>query len=184
MHPIIITPPAAQPVSLVDSKMHLRIDHDEEDILINSLIDAATNHVEDHTGLMLIERTVRQFEDGNSPSVKLKGWPFIEIVEVTHYDKQGNSQVLTASDYLLHRGDPPILEFSSGLIHECNGIEIDYKVGFGETGVDVPSNIIRAILLLIGHWYEFRGSITDDTRGGFIPDGWSTLLQPARRVKL
>ena len=184
MHPIIISPPAAQPVLLMDAKTHLRIDHQDDDAFISSLIEAATRQAEDYTGLALIERTLRQFEDGNAKSIQLYAWPFREIVEVVCYDAEGNPNTLGTEEYFLHRSDLPVLELSIANHKASNGVEIDYKTGFGQTGVDVPANINRAILMLIAHWYEFRGTVTNETRAGFMPDGWSALLAPVRRVKL
>lgn len=48
----LVTPPADQVVSLGDAKLHLRVMHDDEDMLIAGLIDAATDHLDGLTGTL------------------------------------------------------------------------------------------------------------------------------------
>jgi len=65
--PIRTTPPATLPVSLTEAKLHLRVDHDDEDLLIEGLIGAATDHLDGWTGILgrcLEEQEWRQDFDG------------------------------------------------------------------------------------------------------------------------
>lgn len=49
---IRVTPPAAPVVSLLDMKEHLRVLHDDEDILIQSLTDAAVSWLDGWDGVL------------------------------------------------------------------------------------------------------------------------------------
>ncbi|MGB7288470.1 MAG: head-tail connector protein, partial [Salaquimonas sp.] len=67
---------------------------------------------------------------------------------------------------------------------KINGVEIDLVVGFGNTGIDVPDSLRRALLLLVAHNYEFRGAVTIDQQPANEPQGFQTLIAPFRRVRL
>lgn len=56
MHLVIVTPPAAEPVSVAEA--HARIDASDEDTLIGSLITAARELVETETARRLITQTL------------------------------------------------------------------------------------------------------------------------------
>ncbi|MDJ0931825.1 head-tail connector protein [Breoghania sp.] len=56
MPTLSISPPAAEPISLAEAKAFLRIDHDDEDGLIEALISAARIRVESITGRALMSQ--------------------------------------------------------------------------------------------------------------------------------
>jgi len=56
MTPILITPPASEPISLADAKAWLRLDDTSEDELISALITAARLTIEAACDRMLITR--------------------------------------------------------------------------------------------------------------------------------
>ncbi len=185
----ILTPPEANPVSLPQIKRHLRIDHAEDDEYLIEIAEAATLHVEALIGQSLITRTVRQFVDTvpASRSIPLEAWPINNVQEVRGYDLEGNPNLISADHYMLdNRMDPAALVLNTNVNFNAfsNGLEIDLVIGYGETGVDIPSNITRAILVLIAHWYEFRGTLPAGDETALIPDGLNVLLAPVRKVHL
>lgn len=59
---IRVTPPTTGIVSLDDAKVHLRVDHDHEDALIQAYLDAATSWVDGFDGVLgrcVMEQTWR-----------------------------------------------------------------------------------------------------------------------------
>ncbi len=181
--------PQAMPVTLLQIKRHLRLDHATDDEYLEELAMAATQYVEAETRHFLISRTVRQYVDclPASRSILLQAWPVRQINEVRGYDHDGNPVVFEASNYQLDtRIDPPalIIRTSVNSTAFCNGIEIDMVVGHGETGLDIPSNVTRAILVLIAHWYEFRGATPHGCETAHIPTGIGKLLNPVKRLSL
>ncbi|SIO60154.1 phage conserved hypothetical protein, phiE125 gp8 family [Singulisphaera sp. GP187] len=55
----LVTPPAEEPVSLVEAKLYLRIDIDEEDALVSSLVTAARVYCENYLRQALVTQTWR-----------------------------------------------------------------------------------------------------------------------------
>jgi len=173
--------PGAMAVSVAEAKANLRIAHGSEDELIGSLIAAATEEVERTTSLALIDQDWRMTLDDvpRSSMVRLKRGPVKEVLSVTAYGADGEARVLDPETYLLDSASAPArLHFRQppGRLRTMNGIEVDFRAGFGETGADVPDLLKRAILMLVAHWYEFRASFGAASQPVSIPDGYRKLL--------
>ncbi len=54
---VLETPPQSEPITLADTKQHLRIDHDDDDELITALISAARQHAETFTDRAFMPQT-------------------------------------------------------------------------------------------------------------------------------
>lgn len=184
-----LAPPETAPVTLAQVKQHLRIDHNEDNDYLDELIEAARLHVEAVSGHALIARSLRQYVDDISLSrtARLEAWPVQDIETVTAYNATGEAVTLAPNQYrLLRTGDGVsfVLGDDVALSDFQNGLEIDFSAGHGESGVDVPSNITRAILVLIAHWYEYRGTLAPGQETAIIPAGLDKLLAPVKRVRL
>ncbi|QKV18634.1 head-tail connector protein [Oricola thermophila] len=158
----LIAPPAAMPVTLAQAKAHLRVTSDTEDDAISALVIAATQYLERDTGQALIDQTWRAYFDcpPDDCVLQLLRAPVRRIVAVTVYDGAGNPAVLDGSDYFVNLVTRPArLRLADGITASmrANGIEVDFEAGYGATGVDVPDMLKRAVLVLVAHWYEFRG---------------------------
>jgi uncharacterized phiE125 gp8 family phage protein len=59
----LVSPPATTPISLDEAKLFARVENDAEDELIETLIGAATEHVERCTGRQLVLATYDLYRD-------------------------------------------------------------------------------------------------------------------------
>jgi uncharacterized phiE125 gp8 family phage protein len=181
--------PDAEPVTLADAKAELRIDHDAEDDLINGLIRAACEEVEQTTGLAMIEQSWRLALDciPQDGLVLLRRGPVREVTAVTAYGSDGEASLIAPADYQLDPlSRPARLHFDvlPGDLRALNGIEIDFTAGYGEAATDVPDLLKRAMLTLVAHWFEFRASFGAEHQPVSMPDGYRRLLSSfiARRL--
>ena len=184
-----IAEPALEPVTVADARAWLRISHTSEDTLIADLISAARQNVEHQTGLSLITQQWRMTLDQwpEDDVIELPRGPVTGVISVVVYAANGAPSTVPPADYLLDmRSDPARLMFEKRASpgRRMNGIEIDFSAGFGATGTNVPDMLNRAILLLVAHWYEFRGAFRASDQPVSYPDGYLPLMRPYRKVRL
>ncbi len=191
--PLILTAgPAVEPVSLDETKEHLRIDRPHEDTLIASLILAARLYVERVLDLALITQNWSLFLDEwpDTRGVALPLNPVQAVSAVKTYDGSDQSQIASAEGYFLDRASRPArLLRRNGSVwpvprRDANGIEIAFTAGFGETGDAVPAPLRQAILLLVAHWYEVREPVLVDQNRLEAPLTVAALMEPYRQARL
>lgn len=181
--------PALEPVTLTEAKAHLRLGHDSEDALISGLIRAARDAVERATGTALIEQDWRLALDAwpQSGTLALTPHPVREILSVTVYGSEGEASTIDAG---ARRLDPYARPARLWLAERpapgaaLNGIEVDFRAGYGEAGTDVPDMLKRAILMLVAHWFEFRGVAGAADQPVGFPPGFDRLVSAYRRARL
>lgn len=173
--------PAVEPVTLTEAKLHLRIDHSSEDDLIKALIRAARDEVERQTSLALIEQDWRLAID-HAPAngtIFLRRGPIRELISITMYGADGEAAIVDPETYQLDDLSTParlFLRERPPRLRAMNGIEIDFRAGFGEAGTDVPDLLRRAILMLVAHWFEFRAGFGAEAQPVSMPGGFSRLI--------
>jgi uncharacterized phiE125 gp8 family phage protein len=186
----LISPPAAEPVTLADMKLHLRVTHASEDALISGLIKAAREELEQATGLALIAQGWRLYLDcwPGTQTVLIQKAPVLSLSVVTIYDAAGAPFSPPLSSFVLDRFSRPARVAVPDAIaspgKKLNGIEIDFTAGFGATGVEVSDGLKRAIMLLAAHWYEFRGAEAFDRESAAWPPSFERFVSRYRRVGL
>ncbi len=178
----LIVPAIGQTLSLTEAKAHLRIDHDDDDALVQSLIATATDHLERTTGICLLTQTWRLYLDAwpEQGLVKLPGYPVTAISEIRVYDGDGQVSAEPVAWTLDSAARPARLMVTTAAQpgQMLNGIEIDFQAGFGDTGADVPDSLKRALLLHIALMHEFSGAVANDQQPAAIPAGWDRLVAP------
>ena len=199
MHrPVLITPPAILPVTLVEAKLHLRVDHNDEDTLIESLIRAATEHLDGWTGILgrcLVEQLWRQDHDRFARQMIIPLGPVIAVQSVTWRDPAGQLSTVPSSSYDLRTDEAgnAVVRFNADFasptnLHESRAIAITFKAGYetspGSPATStVPDPLKVAILLLVGHWYQNREAVSAAGMTS-LPFAVEALIAPYRRMQL
>lgn len=128
------TAPYAEPISLDEMKLHLRVDITDDDALITSLISAARLYVENYTQRQLIAATWQLFlnefpplcnwwnyQSGVGYSGRLRRWtddpyfdsirlghaPLISVDSIRYVDTDGVTQTLSTSVYTVDPNTEP-----------------------------------------------------------------------------
>jgi uncharacterized phiE125 gp8 family phage protein len=178
-----VTLPTAEPVSLEKAKAHLRVDHEDEDSLIEDLIRTAREQVEAYTGLALTDATYEVRYGSFTDPMMLPAAPITQVVGVTYMDPEGVNQILSPLVYWLddHPIHPRLFLAPSqswpSTISRPNAVRVQFKGGYAE-GM-MPAGLKQAMLLLIGHWYENREQ-TISVQNYEIPMGAFALMDPHR----
>ena len=181
----LITPPAVEPISLAEAKLHLRLDLTTEDVLIAALITAAREHCEILTWRALATQTVEMILN-NFPSVnsiELSRPPLQSVTSVKYKNSAGVETTMAITDYIVIADKTPgeiILPYSrqwpSFIPFPSGAVRIRYVCGHS-TLLTIPISIKQAMLLIIGHLYEHRESTTEKTLWE-VPMAVSSLLRP------
>lgn len=186
---ILVTPPSAEPITLVEVKAHLRLNEAHEDALLAALIVTARAHLERETGLCLIRQTLRLCADDWPVDgiVRIARYPVRAIDDVTVYGPDGEASSVSLQDHLLDGEGRPArlwLRDPPPPGRAINGIEIDFTAGFGEAGADVPDTLKRAMLLHVAHMFAFRGVVAPDEQPAGIPDSYERLIGAYRMRRI
>lgn len=98
----LVTAPSSYPVSLAETKTHLRVDHDDMDDHIELIIQAETAYSEDFTGRKLVPQTWDVLIDAFPEDAPLRlPIPKVNSVEAVYYlDGDGAEQTLDSSVYV------------------------------------------------------------------------------------
>lgn len=189
MTPLALTPPSAEPVTLAEAKLYLRLDQSEEDSLLATLITAARLMVEAASGRMLVEQGWRIVLDRwpESGEIRLPLSPVLSIVQARVYDALGAPQPVDLAALNLDRqADPPVIRIA-GEVPEIgrshSAIEIDCLAGFGAAASAVPALLRQAVLLLAARWFEQRGDVVGRDAAA-LPAEIMALVAPFRRARL
>ena len=187
---VLKTAPASTVISLAEAKAFLRIDsdYDDDDNYITSLINVATNVVEEFTRRRLISQTYNIYYDYFPPYIDLQVGERITVSHIKYYDTNNSLQTLAASNYDLDTRIKPgrIYESENGdfpdTFERPNAVEVEFIVGSAAS--DVPAPIVQAIYIIIGRYYENRQDVVTGTIASELPLMVDHLLTPYRLLEL
>lgn len=196
MRPLLslVTAATVDVVTLADIKLHLRIDHSDDDAMLAAYLSAATALVDGATGRLkraLNPQTWRQSQprpNGYS-EVWLELPPVISLTSIKYVDTSGDLQTATLSDFdFIEAHDASIVRPKLGKSWPAydsgrpDAIQITFEAGYAlgdSDAVTVPAPILSAIRLLVGHFYANREA-SSEWNLREIPIGVDALLEQYR----
>lgn len=164
--------PAILPVTLAETKAHIRVDLDDDDALIGGLIDQAVAEIDGAAGLLgraLIKQTwqarLRTWPTGPLAAVlRVPLPPLIAVGAITYLDGDGASQTVDAGSYVVvTEVQPGEVWLAKGKSWPANTLDtgrpvitVTFDAGFGEAAADVPEPVRRWIMNRVGLLYSNR----------------------------
>jgi uncharacterized phiE125 gp8 family phage protein len=149
-------------ITLNQAKVQCRVDTDDDDAYITSLISVAQASIDGKYGIgvALQPNTYRMSYD-KFPwigGMTIGIYPVISIDLITYLDMDGNLQTLDPSIYTYDLDANPVevLRFYNAAFPTTlptpGAIKINFTAGFQT----VPADLVQAMLFIIGHMYENR----------------------------
>jgi hypothetical protein len=184
MNLICLKPPLQEPISLEQLKNFLKIDDYNEDSLLEDLLKAARQFVEDFTERSLLEQQWRftfsycaekpytltrgsppgtpllSLLRPKNPSVELRllRTPILAINKIYFQGEDSTIYPLQKTEYQIE------VDYCSTLLtlhsirnHYRFQLVVEYTAGYGAQPQDVPAIFLQAILMKCAEWYENRG---------------------------
>lgn len=186
MSSILLTPPAAEPLALDETRAYLRVEHTDDDELIAALIAGARIHVEAQARRALITQGWRLVLDAwpGDGRIAVRPAPLQAVTAARVYDATGDAQAVDIQALVPDIAASALVFIPWALPapgRAAAGIEIDVTAGYGDDALAVPEPLRQAVRLLVAHWYENRGVTGPSPQ---MPAGVAALLTPYRMVSL
>lgn len=162
---VTLTAPAEEIVLLEDAKTFLRLDTDDHDFLVLSLIKSAREHIEMYTRRQLVTaRYTLTLDDWPLSGVFEMPRPPLQFVErISYLDGTNTWQMVDPANYtvdtsrLLGRIVPaPSFSWPS-LYPVANAVAVDFRAGYG-SAYQVPEVARTVCLMLVADMYEHAES--------------------------
>lgn len=198
-----VVQPAAEPLSIDEVKLHLRIDTDDENDWIEPQITAARQAAENFCNRYIAEQGVEMRADGwpcywwnaanryMHDTIMLPGSDPARDVVIKYIDVDGVEQTLDDAVYSVNQFRAPSTvgiaynQFWPAARNEPGAIRVTYTAGYTLPGdspqaYPLPAAIRSAMLLMIGNWYENREAVVVGATVVELPLGVQSLLWPYR----
>ncbi|HEY1071500.1 head-tail connector protein [Brevundimonas sp.] len=163
--PVVTAAPTDQAITLAAAKKHLRVDHDDDDALIEGMVAAAVGHVESVTGQRLVRQTLTIRCGGWNDLAALSVAPVVEILAIRYRDGSGVDQTLSAAEYEARlEGLLPEIVRAGGAswpsVQAGSLITVEMMAGYDDGAA--PPELMAAAKLILGDLYTYRETVGGD----------------------
>jgi len=185
----LITPPAAGPVSLEEQKLHMRVDHAEEDTLITAQLAAAVSLAESFMSACIVTQVWEWTLDGFSGCLTLPVGPAQSVDAITYLDADGTAQTLDGAAYVVD-----VTERPARIVPACGhgwpvtrrqlaAVTVRFTAGYGDAATVAArhADIVAAVKLLAAHLYVNREPVNIGNIVNDLPMTVQALLLPHKQ---
>jgi uncharacterized phiE125 gp8 family phage protein len=136
------------------ARLHCRVDHEQDDVLLDAFITAMRQNIEHMTGRALVTQTWEATIDpqSNLAELALPHAPIQAVLSVSSVTAGGVTTALDTSAYRAPVGAGYVLPASAWPEQR---LVVTYRAGYGNVDA-VPKALCAAILLGVGDLYEHR----------------------------
>lgn len=183
----LVTPPASEPVSVAEAKLHCRVDISEDDAWFTTAIVAARAACETQCGRSFVTQTWKQYFSSfpavadseqewggdcrrvefavqGEAAIELAKTPLASVTSITYLSAvDGSSVTLDPSEYLADiKADPGVIVPAYGKSwpqarQQRNSVVVQFIAGVAAGSVD--PRVKQGVLMLVAHWYENRETV-------------------------
>ncbi len=182
----LLSPPAAEPVTLSELKAHLRVTTSDEDALITGMLVAAVRAIEARASLALMPQQWRLTLDAApEDTVFLPLSPVSALDAVAVIDGEGDAQTVADSLYDFVPGAGARIRPAGPWpipVPRLGGVRIDFTAGYADADA-VPEPLKQAVKNLAAYFFESREA-AGETRVYSVPASVDALIAPYREARL
>jgi uncharacterized phiE125 gp8 family phage protein len=192
---ILITPPAAAPLTIQEIRAQCRVDGADEDALLMAYVRSATDAVEQLAGLRLLDQEWEWSLDAFALAlpdrcswIRLPLAPLLSIVSIVYQNTAGAVQTLPVDTYLI-RGlgsvQPARLILAPGKTwpatwHGPGAVLLRARFGWPDHNA-IPEALRQAVMMLAAFWFGQREAAAIGPDSGpvsHVPFAVRELIEP------
>lgn len=177
----VYTAPYAEPMSLTEAKLHLRVDSTADDTHIPGLISAAREYWEGVQCRALVLQTLELIMDAwpDGDEIRLPQAPLRAVSSISYVDIDDTTTTFAASNYNVNLkaslGRITLgygKSWPSASLRKGGAITIRFVAGYA---TPFTADASTEILTAAGHTYANGDIVRLTNTGGYLPTGLSTL---------
>lgn len=165
---------------LDEARTYLRLESEEEDASLGTVLLGAIGHAEAYLGQMLLRRNVREIVPASAQWQRLAALPVSLVNSVTGIPAEGMPFVFSAEAYKIEidaNGEAWLRVMQPG---SAGRLEVACLAGMALTWAELPEAIRLGVLRLAAHLHLHR----DNPHDLGPPEGIAAMLRPWRRRRI
>lgn len=183
-----ITEATLKPVTDDEHKLFSKIDLTDDDTLVTSLNETATDYIQDTMQKSFTDEVFELYLDefpSDSCPIDICRTPLDSITSIQYVDSAGDTQTMPATDYKVDTaGEPAGVYLAFGKTwpttrEEVNAVIVTFKAGYGPDVTDVPERYKTIVKHMFAHLYEHREPMKDK-KWVEIPEHLNALIDKYR----